>query len=87
MDNDFIPIKSNYDKLLAYQKAECIYDVTFHFAKRFLDRGNRTVDQMIQAARSGKQNIAGGDRSRRHLDGNRNKTRQCGKSEPARTFD
>ena len=60
MDNDFIPIKSNYDKLLAYQKAECIYDVTFHFAKRFLDRGDRTVDQMIQAARSGKQNIAEG---------------------------
>lgn len=58
--DDFIPLKANYDKLIAYQKSECVYDVTFHFANRFLSKGDRTIDQMIQAARSGKQNIAEG---------------------------
>ncbi|MBO4648546.1 MAG: four helix bundle suffix domain-containing protein [Lentisphaeria bacterium] len=46
--------------LLTYRKAEIIYDLTFHFAHAFLSRGDRTIDQMIQAARSGKQNIAEG---------------------------
>jgi len=46
--------------LLTYRKAAIIYDLTFHFAHSFLSKGDRTVDQMIQAARSGKQNIAEG---------------------------
>ena len=46
--------------LLPFRKAVIIYDLTFHFAHAFLDRTDRTVDQMIQAARSGKQNIAEG---------------------------
>ena len=54
------PGYDNYRSLVSYQKAEVIYDITFHFAHRFLGRGDRTVDQMIQAARSGKQNIAEG---------------------------
>ena len=41
----------NYKALLTFQKATVIYDLTFHFANRFLSRGDRTVDQMIQAAR------------------------------------
>ncbi len=45
----------------AFQKAECIYDVTFYFAHKFLKTGDRTIDQMIQAARSGKQNLAEGN--------------------------
>lgn len=57
---DLIPIRQNYDRLKAYQKSECIYDITYHFAHRFLEKGDRTIDQMIQAARSGKQNIAEG---------------------------
>lgn len=57
---DFIPLTQNYDRLKAYQKSECIYDVTYYFVHRFLGRGDRTVDQMVQAARSGKQNIAEG---------------------------
>lgn len=57
---DFIPQKGYYKNLVVYRVAEIIYDVTFIFAKRFLDRSDRTVDQMIQAARSGKQNIAEG---------------------------
>ena len=44
--------------LLSFRKAQIIYDLTFYFAHNFLSKGDRTVDQMIQAARSGKQNIA-----------------------------
>lgn len=57
---EFIALKKNYDKLTAFQKSECIYDVTYYFAKKYLTKGDRTIDQMIQAARSGKQNIAEG---------------------------
>lgn len=60
MTKEFLPLKGNYRNLIAYQKAECIYDITFYFAHHFLEKGDRTVDQMIQAARSGKQNIAEG---------------------------
>ena len=49
-----------YTKLFCYQKAVIIYDLTFHFCKRFIDIKDRTHDQMIQAARSGKQNIVEG---------------------------
>lgn len=58
--SNFLPIGSDYRKLIAYQKAECIYDITFFFVQKFLRHGDRTVDQMTQAARSGKQNIAEG---------------------------
>ena len=40
---------------------EIIYDITYYFTHKFLSRGDRTVDQMVQAARSGKQNIAEGN--------------------------
>jgi four helix bundle suffix protein len=56
----FLKNKGNYKQLIAYQKAECIYDITYYFAHKFLDKGDRTIDQMVQAARSGKQNIAEG---------------------------
>ena len=56
----FLPQKGNYKGLIVYQKAECIYDITYYFAHHFLSAGDRTIDQMIQAARSGKQNIAEG---------------------------
>ena len=54
----FIPPHGHYQALLSYQKAEVVYDMTFRFCERFLQRGDRTIDQMVQAARSGKQNIA-----------------------------
>ena len=60
MSDKFIPQKGYYRKLRVYQIAEIIYDVTFIFTQRFLSKGDRTIDQMIQAARSGKQNIAEG---------------------------
>jgi four helix bundle suffix protein len=50
-------------ELLSYQKAEVIYDITFRFAHKYLAKGDRTVDQMIQSARSGKQNILEGSKA------------------------
>lgn len=50
----------NYKSLFVYQKAEAIYDITYYFCQNYLRRGDRTIDQMVQAARSGKQNIAEG---------------------------
>lgn len=56
----FIPAHGGYEKLLSYQKAIIVYDATVHFCNRFIDKRSRTYDQMVQAARSGKQNIAEG---------------------------
>jgi four helix bundle suffix protein len=56
----FIPPHGNYRERLSYQKAEVVYDITFRFCHKFLAKGDRTIDQMIQAARSGKQNILEG---------------------------
>ncbi len=60
MPEGFIPAHGGYQKLLSYQKAEIIYDATVYFCDRFIDRRSRTHDQMVQAARSGKQNIIEG---------------------------
>jgi len=54
----FIPTHGGYRNLITYQKAEIIYDGTFYFTNRFFHQYDRTVGQMVQAARSGKQNIA-----------------------------
>jgi len=59
----FIPPHGHYQKLMSYQKAEVVYDLTLHFCERFLKRSDRTIDQMVQAARSGKQNIAEGSKA------------------------
>jgi len=58
MTKKFIPTHGGYMKLISYQKAEIVYDATFYFTKRFYSKFDRTIDQMVQAARSGKQNIA-----------------------------
>ena len=57
---DFLKLKGGYKSLIVYKKAEIIYDITYYFTQHFLNKGDRTIDQMIQAARSGKQNIAEG---------------------------
>lgn len=49
-----------FQKLITYQQSEEIYDLTIAFCNRFIDRRSRTHDQMVQAARSGKQNIVEG---------------------------
>lgn len=60
MSEGFIPPHGGYQNLLAYQKALVVYDATLHFCNRFVDKRSRTYDQMVQAARSGKQNILEG---------------------------
>ncbi len=54
----FIPKHGGYRNLFSYRKAEIIYDGTVYFTNRFFNKYDRTVGQMVQAARSGKQNIA-----------------------------
>jgi four helix bundle suffix protein len=53
----FIPTHGGYENLITYQKSEIIYDGTIYFTRRFFQKYDRTIDQMVQAARSGKQNI------------------------------
>ncbi len=63
MDNikkGFIPENKNYKLLVSYQKEVIIYDATVWFCDRFFRKFDRTIDQMVQAARSGKQNIIEG---------------------------
>lgn len=59
----FLPPHGNYRELLSYQKAEVIYDITYRFAHTFLAKGDRTIDQRVQSARSGKQNILEGSKA------------------------
>ena len=59
----FLPQHGNYRELLSFQKAEVVYDITFRFTHKFLRRGDRTIDQMVQAARSGKKNILEGSQA------------------------
>lgn len=54
----FIPPHGGYRSLITFQKSEIIFDGTHYFTKRFFTKYDRTIDQMVQAARSGKQNIA-----------------------------
>lgn len=58
MQKSFLPPHGGYQKLVSYQKAVIIYDATVHFTSKYYKTGDRTIDQMVQAARSGKQNIA-----------------------------
>ena len=60
MSEDLIPNRGNYKQLLSYQKTDVIFQLTYYFCHNYLQRGDRTIDQMVQAARSGKQNIIEG---------------------------
>ena len=61
-NSNFLIPKGDYKNLIAFQKSECIYDITYYFLEHYMPQiGDRTVDQMKQAARSGKQNIAEGN--------------------------
>ncbi len=64
MDSDpLIPKHGGYRKLKSFQIAQLVYDVTERFCDKFIDRRSRTHDQMVQAARSGVQNIAEGSQA------------------------
>ncbi len=60
MTQRFIPPHGGYQNLLSYRRAQVVYDATVRFCADLMDRRDRTVDQMVQAARSGKQNIVEG---------------------------
>jgi four helix bundle suffix protein len=60
MTEGFIPAHGGYEDLVSFRKARVVYDATVWFCGRYLTRSDRTNDQMIQAARSGKQNILEG---------------------------
>jgi four helix bundle suffix protein len=59
----FIPPHGGYQDLLSYRKSVVVYDATVRFCACFLNKRDRTVDQMVQAARSGKQNIIEGSQA------------------------
>ena len=63
MTGRFIPPHGGYEDLLSFQKARIVYDGTVWFCKQYLERRDRTNDQMVQAARSGKQNILEGSQA------------------------
>ena len=50
----------NYRNMLSYKKTVVIFEMTYYFCHKYLERGDRTIDQMVQAARSGKQNLIEG---------------------------
>jgi len=58
-----IPKHGGYRKLKSFQVAQLVYDVTVRFCDRYIDKRSRTHDQMVQAARSGVQNIAEGSQA------------------------
>ena len=60
-----LPPRGDYQTLLSFKKAEVVYDITFRFAHKFFARDDRTIDQMIQSARSGKKNILEGSQAGR----------------------
>ena len=63
IQSDRIRPSGGYRTLRSFQVTTIIYDATVGFCERFIDKRSRTVDQMIQAARSGRQNIAEGTRA------------------------
>ena len=58
--SELIPEHVGYRKLKGFQLAQLVYDITIRFCEQYIERGSRTKDQMVQAARSGVQNIAEG---------------------------
>ena len=63
MNEPLIPKHGGYRKLKSFQVAQLIYDVTVRFCDRYIEKRSRTHDQMVQAARSGVQNIAEGSQA------------------------
>src|SRR5881397_794675 len=58
-----IPLHGGYRKLKGFQVVQLVYDVTVRFCDRYVEKRSRTHDQMVQAARSGVQNIAEGSQA------------------------
>lgn len=63
MDSTLIPKHGGYRSLKSFQIAQLVYDITVRFCNKFINTKSRTHDQMVQAARSGVQNIAEGSQA------------------------
>ncbi len=61
--NALIPLHGGYRRLKSFQVAQMVYDMTVRFCDRYIEKRSRTHDQMVQAARSGVQNIAEGSQA------------------------
>ena len=81
MPNTFLPQNGSYRDLRVYKITEIIYDYTYFFVQHYKERGDRTIDQMVQAARSGKTKHRGRQPGCRYLIGNGDQTDQCGESQ------
>ena len=60
---NFLSPGGNYQNLLSYRRSGIIYDFTYRFWEKHLKRGVRSIEEMVQAARSGKQKIAEGGKA------------------------
>gem|GEM_PF-6370141 len=84
MTERFIPPHGAYQNLLSYQKAKIVYDATVYFCNRFYSKRDRTFNQMVQAARSGKQNILEVSQASATSKKNRDQAHQCSARKPGR---
>lgn len=84
MKDALIPKHGGYRNLKSFQLAQLAYDVTVLFCERFVDRRSRTRDQMVQAVRSGVQNIAEGSQTSGTIKEDGAQADQCGPREPGR---
>ena len=82
--SNLIPSHGGYRQLRSFQNAELVYDATVKFCDRCLDRRSRTHDQMVQAARSGRQNIAEGSQASGHFEEDRIEACRSRSREPRR---
>ena len=85
-DKEIILQKGGYRDLIAFQKATCIYDITYYFAHKFLERTDRTVDQMDTGCAQRQTEYCRGQCGGNHLTRNGAETDQCGESKSARTI-
>ena len=79
-----LPPHGGYRKLRSFQTAELVYDGTVIFCDRFIEKRSRTHDQMVQAARSGRQNTAEGSMAAATFEEDRTQADQRSQSQPGR---
>ena len=83
--DDLIPVHGGYRQLKSFQLAQLCFDVTVRFCDRYVHKLDRTHDQMVQAARSGAQNIAEGRQGKRYFEKNRTEADERSARQPGRT--
>ena len=85
MPQRFIPSHGGYENLLSFQKSRIVYDGTVHFCRRFFAKHDRTVGQMVQAARFRETEHSRGQPCLRHFQANRNQAHERGSSQSGGT--